>query len=168
MTRHNGYGVSKLALFAAAAPSLIERPSFPYGLTKKAVLDIIDLAYNDRPKMIRNFGDMIFFKSVTEPLSDWIFDLSLKASGWATIAIADTWLNEVLFDDLKTINVPTLILHSVHDKVCLFPLALAQNEAIKNSKLVPFENSGHFLFYDERDKFNEELVKFIESDNSNC
>ena len=36
MARHNGYGVSKLALFAAAAPSLIKRPNFPYGLDKKS------------------------------------------------------------------------------------------------------------------------------------
>ena len=35
MARHKGYGVSKLALFAAAAPSLIKRPNFPYGLEKE-------------------------------------------------------------------------------------------------------------------------------------
>ena len=32
----------------------------------------------------------------------------------------------------------------------------------KNSKLIPFKDSGHGTFYDQRDKFNEELVKFIE------
>lgn len=163
MARHNGYGVSKLALFAAAAPSLIQRPYFPYGLPRQAVLDIIQGTYNDRPNMLRGFGDMIFFQHVTGAFSDWIFQLGLQASGWATAAIANTWLNEeALFYDLKTINVPTLILHGVHDKVCLFPLALAQRDSIRNSRLVPFEESGHFLFYDQRDKFNEELVKFIE------
>ena len=28
--------------------------------------------------------------------------------------------------------------------------------------LVKFINSGHATFYDERDKFNEEITKFIE------
>ena len=163
MARHNSYGVSKLALFAAAAPSLIQRPYFPYGLPKEAVLDIIQGTYTDRPNMLRGFGNMIFFQYKTEPFSDWIFQLGLQASGWATAAIANTWLNEEdLFYDLKTINVPTLILQGIHDKVCLFPLAIAQRESIKNSKLVPFEESGHFLFIDQRDKFNEELMKFIE------
>ncbi|RXN65812.1 alpha/beta fold hydrolase, partial [Clostridium botulinum] len=32
MARHKGHGVSKLALIDAAAPSLIKRPNFPYGL----------------------------------------------------------------------------------------------------------------------------------------
>ena len=163
MARHNGYGVSKLALFAAAAPSLIQRPYFKYGLPKKAVLDIIQGTYTDRPTMLRGFGKMIFYNHVTVPLSDWIFQLGLEASSWGTAAIANTWLDEEqLFYDLKTIKVPTLILHGVDDKVCLFPLAIAQRDSIANSKLVPFKECGHFLFYDQREKFNKELVKFLE------
>lgn len=163
MARHLGYGVSKLALFAAAAPSLIQRPYFQYGLPTQAVLDIIEGTYTDRPKMLRSFGDMIFNNPVSQALSDWIFQLGLQASGWATAAVANTWLDEEgLFYDLETINVPTLILHGVNDKVCLFPLALAQRDSIRNAKLVPFEDCGHFLFYDQRERFNKELVQFLQ------
>lgn len=163
MARHNGYGVSKLALFAAAAPSLVKRPYFPYGLPKEAVEDIINGTYNDRPKMLRDFGNMFFFQHITEALSDWFFQLGLEASGWATALIAKTWLGEEnLFSDLEKIQVPTLILHGIHDKVCLFPLAEAQRQGIKHSRLVPFKYSGHGLFYDQREKFNKELVQFIE------
>lgn len=163
MSRYNGYGVSKLALFAAAAPSLIQRPYFPYGLPKTAVDEIIQETYNDRPKMLRSFGDMFFFRHVTQPFSDWFFALGLEASGWATAAVANTWLGEEkLFSDLEKINAPTLILHGIHDKVCLFPLAEAQRQGIRNSRLVPFEYSGHGLFYDQKDEFNKELIRFIE------
>ena len=88
--------------------------------------------------------------------------MGLQAAGWATAAIANTWINEVLFSDLGTINVPTLIIHGIHDKVVPFQLGEVQKQSIKNSKLVPFEYSGHGSFYDQRDKFNEELMKFIE------
>lgn len=163
MARHNEYKVSKLALFAAAAPSLIKRPYFPYGLEKEVVNEIIKETYNDRPKMLQGFGDMFFFKYITKPFSDWFFQLGLEAAGWATALIANTWLDEeCLFSDLKKISVPTLILHGIHDKVCLFELAEAQRRGIENSKLVAFEESGHGLFYDERDRFNKELIKFIE------
>jgi non-heme chloroperoxidase len=166
MARYNGYGVSKLALFAAAAPSLIQRPYFGYGLPEQAVIDIINGTYNDRPNMLREFGNMIFYHQVTGPLSDWIFQLGLQASGWSTVSIANSWLNEEgLFYDLQTIDVPTLILHGVNDKVCLFPLAIAQRDSIRNSKLVPFDECGHFLFYDQRENFNKELIQFIENDN---
>lgn len=163
MSRYNEYGVSKLALVSAAAPSLIKRSYFPYGQTKETVEDIIEGTYNDRPKMLRAFGEMFFFQQISKPFSEWFFTLGIEAAGWATASIAKTWLGEEsLFSDLEKIDVPTLIIHGIHDKVCLFPLAEAQNELIKNSKLVPFEFSGHGVFYDERDKFNDELKKFIE------
>ncbi len=163
MARHNGWGVSKLALFAAAAPSLVQRPYFPYGLQKQAVINIIQGTYNDRPSMLREFGKMIFFNPVSGPLSDWIFQLGLQAANWSTAAIANTWLDEEgLFNDLRTINVPTLILHGINDQVCLYPLAIAQKNSIRKSKLVPFEACGHFLFYDQRERFNKELIEFME------
>jgi non-heme chloroperoxidase len=163
MARHNGYGVSKLALFAAAAPSLVQRPYFPYGLQKDAVIKMIQGTYTDRPNMLREFGKTIFFNPVSAPLSDWIFQLGLQAASWATVAIETTWLGEEgLFNDLKTINVPTLILHGLNDQVCLYPLAVAQKNSIRNSRLVPFESCGHFLFYDQRDRFNKELIQFME------
>lgn len=164
MARHNGYGVAKLALCAAAAPSLIERPYFPYGLKKQAVLNIIEGVYKDRPKMLKDFGGMIFYNPVSEGVSNWIFDLGLQAASWATAAVANTWLGEEeLFSDLKKIRVPTLILHGLNDQVCLFPLATAQKESIPNARLVPFESCGHFLFYDQLDKFNQEISAFIRS-----
>lgn len=163
MARHNGYGVSKLALFAAAAPSIIQRPYFPYGVPKETVIDIINQTYNDRPNMLINFKNMFFFQNISQPLSDWFFNIGLEAAGWATAMAAADWLDEEsLFTDMCKICVPTLILHGVHDSVCLFPLAEVQKKSIKNAKLVPFECSGHGLFYEERDRFNEELVKFIE------
>lgn len=160
MSRHKGFGVSRLGLFAAAAPSLIQRPDFPYGITRQSVLDIIKGTETDRPQMIRNFGNMIFHNPVSIPFSDWIFDLGLQAAGWATAAVAQTWLAEELFNDLKAVSVPTLILHGLQDKVCLFPLAVAQKENIRSARLVPFEDCGHFLFYDQRERFNKELEKF--------
>lgn len=163
MARHKGHGVAKLALFAAAAPSLIQRPYFPYGLPRQAVVNIIQGTCTDRPNMLRDFGNMIFYRYVTPPFSDWIFQLGLQAAGWSTAAVANTWLEEEgLFHDLKTIEVPTLILHGLNDQVCHYPLAIAQKNAIPNSKLVPFECCGHFLFYDHRDRFNRELIQFIE------
>ncbi|WP_223067264.1 alpha/beta fold hydrolase [Paenibacillus caui] len=161
MARHQGHGVSKLALFAAAAPSFTQRPDFPYGLPKEDVNRLIQDTYHDRPKMLEGFGDMFFFQHVTEPFSDWFFQMGLKAAGWSTAAVLASLRDEKLFADLETIHVPTLILHGVHDRICLFPLAMAQHKGIKTSRLIPFENSGHGLMWEERDAFNKRLADFI-------
>jgi non-heme chloroperoxidase len=162
MARHKGYGISKLALIAAAVPSLIKRPNFPYGLDEEIVLDIIKGTYTDRPKMLQGFGDIFFYQHITKAFSDWFFNIGLQAAGWATAAIANTWLDEVLFSDLGKINVPTLIIHGIHDKVVPFELGEVQGQNIRNSKLIPFKYSGHASFYDQKDEFNKELVNFIE------
>ncbi len=162
MGRHRGHGVSKLALFAAAAPSLIKRPNFPYGANREDIINIIKGTYTDRPKMLRDFGDIFFFQHTTQPFSEWFLQLGLQAAGWATADIAKTWIEEVLFCDLEEIKVPTLIIHGIHDKVVPFELGEIQNQCIKNSRLIPFIFSGHGSFYDQRDDFNIELMRFIE------
>lgn len=162
MGRHKGYGVSKLVLVAAAAPSLIKRPNFPYGQDKEVVVQIIEDTYKDRPQMLRGFGDMFFYQRTSKAFSDWFFQIGLQAAGWATAAIPNTWLREVLFNDLSAIHVPTLIIHGIHDQIVPFSLGEIQNQYIKTSKLVPFQFSGHGVFYDEKDRFNKVLTDFIE------
>ena len=88
--------------------------------------------------------------------------MGLQTAGWATAEIANTWIKEVLFSDLEAINVPTLIIHGIHDKVVPFELGEIQNQRIKNSKLIPFNYSGHATFYEKKNEFNKELKNFIE------
>lgn len=161
MKRHEGYGVSKLVLCAAAAPSLIQRPNFPYGLNEMAVTNIIQGTYRDRPDMLRDFGEIFFHNKVSEPFASWFLQMGLQAASWSTVQVAKAWLSEVLFDDLAFVNIPTLILHGIHDRVCLFRLGVAQHQGIKGSIFVPFKNSGHGLFYDEKEKFNDQLMRFV-------
>jgi pimeloyl-ACP methyl ester carboxylesterase len=35
------------------------------------------------------------------------------------------------------------------------------NEGIKGSQLIPVEKAGHGFYYEEREKVNSELVRFI-------
>lgn len=161
MGRYNGYGVSRLILCAAAAPSFVERPYFPEGVKEEVITDIIEGAYTDRPKMLNNFGNSFFHTNVSSGIYEWLFQMGLEAASWSTIAIANDWLVEETFNDLLKIHVPTLIMHGVHDQIVPFALSVALNEGIRRSKLVPFENSGHGLFYDEIDKFNYELSQFV-------
>lgn len=162
MSRHNSYGVSRLALFSAAAPSLIKQTDFPYGVNVDTILNIIDETYNDRPNMLNNFGQIFFFQYLTQSFSQWFLNLGFQASGWATAAVAKMWIREKLFYDLTTITVPTLIIHGIHDKVVPFELGEIQHQTIENSIFLPFDYSGHGCFYDEKERFNQELMKFIE------
>ena len=58
-------------------------------------------------------------------------------------------------------NVPVAIFHGIHDKICSFDFAKVMNEAIKDSRLIQFDRSGHGLNIEEKEKTNEELMRFI-------
>lgn len=69
--------------------------------------------------------------------------------------------DERLFNDLENINISTLILHGVHDKVCPFEFAKYMDNAIDNSTLIPLTESGQGAFAEEIEKVNNSLVCFI-------
>ena len=195
MARHKGERVSNLALCGAAAPSFTTRPGFPFGLEPGAVDSLIELCYSDRAKLNADFGK-IFFRSENSvgPLGDWFQAMGMEASPLATAACLIALRDTDLRADMPKVNVPTAIFHGVHDKVCLFALAealSAPREAIaaglvamaagaeaisaeaettaggiRGAKLIRFENSGHALFFEEKNKFNIELMNFIEKKES--
>jgi pimeloyl-ACP methyl ester carboxylesterase len=160
----NGAHVSKLALFGAAAPVWTQRKDFPYNLPKSAVDDLIELNYQDRPKLLSDFGKIFSATetSLNEGIRNWLNGINLSASSHATaqclIALRDTDLRS----DLAKITLPTVIMHGKKDKICSFDLAEQMKAGISNSHIVAFENSGHSLFLEETRKFNEELIRFAE------
>ncbi|SDO15068.1 non-heme chloroperoxidase [Psychrobacillus sp. OK028] len=150
--RHNAYGISELILIDAAAPT---------GFTQETANRLLTETLNDRPKMMKGITDTFFFQYITTPFSNWFTGLGLQAAGWSTAAIIKTLRDEKLDADLPKITVPTLIVHGVHDNVIPYEQAHILNKEIKNSYLVPFHNSGHGLFWEERVKFNELVKQFV-------
>jgi pimeloyl-ACP methyl ester carboxylesterase len=158
----DGAHVSKLALFAAAAPVWTQRKNFPYNLPKNAVDELIKLNYLDRPKLLSNFMNIFSATetSLNEGIRNWLNAIGLSASSHAMseclIALRDTDLRS----DMKKLSIPTVIMHGKMDKICSFDLAEQMKAGIANSTIIAFENSGHSLFLEETQKFNKELIKF--------
>src|SRR5919197_946697 len=155
--------IKKLALLGAAAPCFTKRPDFPHGIDKSAVDDLIQQTYADRPSMLKNFSQLFFQhpENLSAEFNIWNLSLGLAASAYATIHCAVELRDADLRKDLASIQIPTLILHGTDDRVCLFDLAKKMNEGIKGSQLIPVENAGHGFYYEQREKVNSELVRFI-------
>ena len=154
--------VSKLVLAGAAAPIWTQREDFPYNLTQSAVDDLIALNYKDRPMLLANFAKIFSATetSLNKGISKWLNGMGLVASAHATAQCLYALRDTDLRNDLKKIEIPTLILHGKHDKICSFDLAEQMKDAISDSRLVTFEHSGHSMFLEETQKFNTELIKF--------
>ena len=162
-SKYNNAHFSKLVLFGAAAPSAVSRHDFPYGLPVEILNNWIELNSVNRPQLIEEFGKL--FAATETALSagfaGWLAGIEFQASGYTMeqglIMIRDSDLRA----DLKKIKIPTAIFHGKLDKLCSFELAKELHKRIAGSKLIAFENSGHALFLEERQKFNDELINFI-------
>lgn len=163
MAKYNNHKVSKLILMGAAAPSFTRTVNNPYGKTIQDVNQLIQSTYQDRPLMVNNFGDQVFAVAHSDAFKTWFRGLCYKASGIGTIKTAISLRDEDVFNDLSHINVPTFIMHGKLDQVCPFGFALIMNQQIPDSRLFPFERSGHGLFYDELDLFNRTLISILMS-----
>ena len=161
ISKYKANSVSRLVLLSAAAPSAVQTKEFEFGLVEDTLDDYIEQIYNDRPQFITTIKNLFFFRYTTPEFDKWFEDLCLKASGWATAKSLIALRDERLFDDLKAINIPTLILHGVHDKVCPFDLATYLNKNIKDSYLIPLKESGHAAFFEQKDEVSDAIDKFI-------
>jgi pimeloyl-ACP methyl ester carboxylesterase len=165
VTKYKAAHVSKLALFSAAAPLWTKRPDFNYGLwTKEDVTGLVTLNNTNRPLLFETFGKIFPANetSVSPGHGAWLGTIQAQASPYAMGEVLKTLRDADLRDDLQEIKIPTLILHGKLDKICSYDLAEQMHAGIANSKLVAFEKSGHALFIEELEKFNAELIKFVQ------
>jgi non-heme chloroperoxidase len=162
MTRHEGRRVSKLALFGAAAPSWTKRDDYPYGINRSEVDTLIRAVRSDRPRLFSDFIKMLGLTdaSLSAGHAAWIHSIAMQASPYALeqtlIALRDTDLRP----ELNSIHTPTAIFHAVGDRICPFRFAAELAAEIETSIIIPFENSGHTLFLEEKERFNIELISF--------
>lgn len=87
---------------------------------------------------------------------------NLAASAYATIQCAIELRDADLRPDLASIHVPTLILHGLDDHLCPFDLAKAMHDGIKGAQLVAVEKAGHGFCYEEKERVNSELMRFVD------
>ncbi|RAV97931.1 alpha/beta fold hydrolase [Pseudochryseolinea flava] len=162
--KYKGAHINKLALFGAAAPVWTKRNDFPYGLwSTDDVNALIELNKTNRMQLLENFGQIFGASStsVSPALAQWLSNINLQASPYAMQEALKALRDSDLREDLKKIQVPTLILHGKHDHICSYDLAEQMKIMIRHSELIPFEKSGHALFIEEREKFNSSLIGFI-------
>ncbi|RYY60489.1 MAG: alpha/beta hydrolase [Chitinophagaceae bacterium] len=162
ITKYNAAHISKLALFAAAAPSWIQREGYPFGAPKATIDGLIKATETGRQDLIASFGAAFPAKEggISKNVEKWLENINLEASPYAITQAAIALRDLDLRPELSKIKIPVAIFHGTQDKLVDFSFAEQQHKGIKNSYIVKFENSGHALFVEEADKFNSELEKF--------
>jgi len=168
--RHGTSRVAKAGLISAVPPLMLQTPNNPGGLPKKVFDDIRAGALADRSQLYLNIASGPFYgfnragAKVSQGLinSWWMQGMTggHKNTYDSIAAFSETDFTE----DLKKINVPTLIVHGDDDQIVPIDASgRASAKLVKNSKLIVYPGAPHGLTDTHKDKLNEDLLAFIQA-----
>jgi pimeloyl-ACP methyl ester carboxylesterase len=120
----------------------------------------IQSCWDDQAKCIWDFGQNQFNRPASAEYGRWLEDYGRITSLYACVRGLEEMRDRDLSGEMGKITIPTRIFHGVQDKVIPFSTAESLQKLVKGSTLVRFENCGHGIYWDERDKLVDEIVKF--------
>jgi non-heme chloroperoxidase len=167
--RHGTGRVAKAVLIGAIPPLMLKTAANPGGLPIEVFDGLRAGVAADRSQMFKDlslpfYGYNRAGAAVSEGVREsfWLQGMmaGLPASYFCIKAFSETDLTE----DLKRIDVPTLVLHGDDDQIVpIADSALLSSKIIRNAKLVVYPGAPHGMCTTLKSRVNEELLHFIKS-----
>jgi non-heme chloroperoxidase len=173
VTRYIGkYGskrVSKAILIGAIAPLMLKTPSNPNGTPMEAFDNLRTNVLADRSKFwkalaIPFYGFNRTGAKVSQGLVDAFWAQGMACGMPAAYQCIKAFSETDLTEDLKKIDVPTLIIHGDDDQIV--PIAASANLAsklVKKSTLKVYAGGSHGICATEKEKVNADLLAFLKA-----
>ena len=165
--KYGSKSVSNAVFIGAVAPFLLKTQDNPEGVDG-AVFDGIQKAivadrYAFFTEFFKNFynTDLLLGKRVSEQAVQASWTTAASASATASLACVPTW-HEDFREDLKRIDVPTLVIHGDADRIV--PIAasgLRTAKLVKGARLSVVKDGPHCVTWTHADEVNRELVDFL-------
>jgi non-heme chloroperoxidase len=167
--RHGTKRVAKAVLIGAIPPLMLKTEANPGGLPVSAFDQLRSAVQADRSKFWKELA--LPFYSYNRPgakisqgiiESFWLQSMmaGFPASYFCIKAFSETDLTE----DLKRIDVPTLIIHGDDDQIVpIGASAMISSKIVKNAILKVYKGAPHGMCSTLKDRVNEELLGFLKS-----
>ena len=164
--RHGTKRVAKAVLVSAITPLMLQTPANPGGLPRKVFDDIRAGVLKDRSQFFKDlsvpfFGANRAGANVSQGVSDTFWLLGMQAGLKNAYDCIKVFSETDLTEDLKKIDVPTLIVHGDDDQIVpIAASALLSAKIIKQATLKIYEGASHGLPITLKDRLNADLLEF--------
>jgi len=129
---------------------------------KEFLTELAELASLPRPVFLKNYLSRYFSRQPHDEVVDWLVSLGLEVPAWVSADCSASQFSIDLRPALGSIGVSTLVIHGRKDQICTFEAAEYLNEALPNSQLAAFDDSGHLPQLEERRRFVDEVLNFVD------
>ena len=167
--RHGTGRVAKAVLIGAVPPVMLKTSGNPGGLPMEVFDQIRSGVLADRSQFFMDLS-LPFYNynrpgaKVSEGVREQFRLQGVLAGMPACYFCVKAFSETDMTEDLKKIDVPTLILHGDDDQIVpISNSALLSSKIVKNAKLVIYEGAPHGMCTTLKDRVNEELLGFIKA-----
>ena len=167
LSRHQGKGVSRVALISAVVPYMLQTADNPEGVPQATFNQMTAGMKADRAHFFRGFfKDFFGVGMMSHPVSDEVLDLAwntaMQAGLRPTLAAATAFATTDFRPDLASFTVPTLIIHGTADKtVPIGPTAHAVAKAVPAAHLIEYDGEPHGVFATQTERLTNDLLAFL-------
>jgi non-heme chloroperoxidase len=165
--RHGSARVSKAALIGAVPPLMLETASNPGGLPMSAFDAIRDGVANRRSEFYRALAAPFFGlnregSKASPGLVDQFWLQSMQVGLKPALDCIKAFSETDFTEDLKRIEIPTLVLHGDDDQIVPFSASAPMSaKLLRKSTLKVYAGGDHGLATTRQAEFNSDLLSFI-------
>jgi len=167
--RHGTKRVAKAVLIGAVPPLMLKTATNPNGLPIEVFDNIRASVLADRSQFFKDLTASFYGANrpgskVSQGVCDSFWLQGMQA-GFKGIYDCIKAFSETDFtEDLKKIDVPTLILHGDDDQIVpIGDSAMLSSKLIKNARLEVYKGAPHGMCSTHKDQVNADLLSFIRS-----
>jgi non-heme chloroperoxidase len=164
------YGTDRLkscVFIESLAPSFVKSEENPNGVDQAAVDTVRQAILDDRPAWLTGLlGDFLNLddylgQRVSEETVRSTWDAGAAAGPWATWACVLTWLED-FHEDVKRVDIPTLILHGTADRILSVEgQGRRLRAALPDAHYVEIDGGPHVMCVTHAKEVNRELLAFL-------
>ena len=164
--RHGTARVAKAVLIGAIPPLMLKTPANPNGTPIEAFDNIRRNVLADRSQFWKELAIPFFGANregakVSQGVMDTFWLLGMQAGLSSVYDCIKVFSETDLTEDLKKIDVPTLIIHGDDDQIVpIGASALLSAKIVKDATLKIYEGAGHGLTITLKDRLNADLLEF--------
>ena len=166
--RHGAKRVAKAVLIGAVPPLMLKTQANPGGLPIKVFDGIRAGVLADRSQFFKDltvtfYGANRPGSTVSQGLRDWFWLLGMQSGLKAVLDCIKAFSETDFTEDLKKIDVPTLIIHGDDDQIVpINDSALLSAALVKRSTLKVYPDASHGLCSTHKNQVNADLLAFIQ------
>ena len=167
IARQGSKRVAKAVLIGAVPPLMLKTDKNPGGLPKKVFDDIRGGVVSDRSKFFKNlalpfYGYNRSGAKVSEGVQESFWLQGMLCGFPAAYFCIKAFSETDQYEDLRRIDVPTLVVQGDDDQIVPFDNAgKLQAKLVKNAQLKVYQGAPHGLCTTEKEKVNADLLAFI-------